>query len=352
MTFYVDVYSRDTYEEFLASDRKVAGFDDKTWHLKQVQPGDKLIGYIKGDKLWATVLEVVGPLVRDETPRWSDRDDPYVNRFPIKPLVLLPLDRAVPIEQKGVWDRLSFTKDYERGSRWKNIVVRRTLTSLDEDDGRLLENALLERASDQTVPPTPPPDDSNRDTPEVQSDKPGGSETPPPRARDESIRVQASLAEIGSRMGLDVWIPANDRGRVEQQLPADGMRLLGRLPLNYDEVTNKTIEQIDVLWLKGRSIVRAFEVEHTTAVYSGLLRMADLLALQPNMDIRLHIVASSDRRMKVLQEIRRPVFERLEGRPLADRCTFLTYDSVEDLHKDQNLPYLTADVLQRYEERA
>jgi hypothetical protein len=37
--------------------------------------------------------------------------------------------------------------------------------------------------------------------------------------------------------------------------------------------------------------VRAFEVEHTTAIYSGLLRMADLLSLVPNMDIKLHIVA-------------------------------------------------------------
>jgi hypothetical protein len=32
-------------------------------------------------------------------------------------------------------------------------------------------------------------------------------------------------------------------------------------------------------------MARAFEIEHTTAVYPGLLRMADLLALQPNMDI-------------------------------------------------------------------
>ena len=62
--------------------------------------------------------------------------------------------------------------------------------------------------------------------------------------------------------------------------------LLDVLPLNYDETTLRTIEQIDVLWLKRRSIVRAFEIEHTTAVYSGILRMADLLALQPNMDIK------------------------------------------------------------------
>ena len=38
--------------------------------------------------------------------------------------------------------------------------------------------------------------------------------------------------------------------------------LLERLPLNYDDTTLRTIEQIDVLWLKGRSIRRAFEVEH------------------------------------------------------------------------------------------
>ena len=41
---------------------------------------------------------------------------------------------------------------------------------------------------------------------------------------------------------------------------------------------------------------RAFEVEHTTAIYSGLLRMADLLALQLNMQIRLHLVAPEERR--------------------------------------------------------
>ena len=81
---------------------------------------------------------------------------------------------------------------------------------------------------------------------------------------------------------------------------AESPRPLERLPLNYDDTTLRTIEQIDVLWLRGRSIVRAFEVEHTTSVYSGILRMADLLALQPNMDIKLHIVAPVAKREKCL----------------------------------------------------
>ena len=79
------------------------------------------------------------------------------------------------------------------------------------------------------------------------------------------------------------------------------------LPTQFNEATNRTIELIDVLWLKGNSIVAAFEVECTTAVYSGLLRMSDLLALQPNLNIKLYIVAPDERKDKVEQEIRRPI---------------------------------------------
>lgn len=106
-------------------------------------------------------------------------------------------------------------------------------------------------------------------------------------------------------MGMSIWIPRADRGAVLKVWKNDGNSLLERLLLNYDGTTLRTIEQIDVLWLRGRSIVRAFEVEHTTSVYSGILRMADLLALQPNMDIKLHIVAPEAKREKVFQEIRR-----------------------------------------------
>ena len=114
-------------------------------------------------------------------------------------------------------------------------------------------------------------------------------------------------------MGFRIWVPPQDRARVGASQAEHHYALLDRLPLNYDENTNRTIEQIDVIWLKKRSLVRAFEVEHTTATYSGLLRMADLLALQPNMEIRLHIVAPDEKREKVKSEIIRPVFSLLDG---------------------------------------
>ena len=166
----------------------------------------------------------------------------------------------------------------------------------------------------------------------------------------ESIRMQALLADIGSRMNMKIWIPKADRNRVLRHWHPDEGILLDTLPLNYDDTTLKTIELIDVLWLKGRSIIRAFEVEHTTSVYSGILRMADLLALQPNMAIKLHIVAPSSKRAKVFQEIRRPVFSLLERGPLADICTYLSYDNIHELSSEKHLKHLSNTVLDDYEE--
>jgi hypothetical protein len=175
---------------------------------------------------------------------------------------------------------------------------------------------------------------------------------PAPEAR-QSIQVQAKLVEIGAIMGFKVWVPRGDRSRVRELVQGNYHPVfLQDLPLNYDETTLDTIEQIDVLWLKGRSIARAFEVEHSTAVYSGLLRMADLLALQPNMDIRLHIVAPEERREKVFHEMLRPVFSLLDRGPLARSCTFISYDSVEDIRKLEYLAHTNDSIIKEYEELA
>jgi len=167
----------------------------------------------------------------------------------------------------------------------------------------------------------------------------------------ESLQMQATLAEIGSQMGFQIWLPRSDRTRVLTKWKPMPDVLLENLPVGFDRATMKTIEQIDVLWLKRTSIVRAFEVEHTTSVYSGILRMADLLAMQPNLKINLHIVAPASRREKVFQEIRRPVFALLEGGALSDTCTYLSYETVADLRGQQHLGRLSDKVLEDYEEK-
>ncbi|MGV8073934.1 MAG: hypothetical protein AB2L11_05190 [Syntrophobacteraceae bacterium] len=168
----------------------------------------------------------------------------------------------------------------------------------------------------------------------------------------ESFHIQGSLARIGEKMGFSIWLPKRDRASIlKEWTPSDSV-LLDEFPLNYDETTIRTIEQIDVIWLKRRSIIRAFEVEHTTSVYSGILRMADLLALQPNMDIKLHIVAPTTRREKVFQEILRPVFSLLDRAPLSECCTYISYDSLEQLAGERHLSHLSDSVIDEYSEDA
>jgi hypothetical protein len=154
-------------------------------------------------------------------------------------------------------------------------------------------------------------------------------------------------------MGFRIWIPKSDRQRIIDQLPADvHSAFLDILPLNYDDNTLRTIEQIDVIWMRGRSMFRAFEVEHTTAIYSGLLRMADLLALQPNMNIRLHIVAPDDKREKVLREIRRPVFSLLDKGPLYESCSYISYDSIANISEMPHLSHMSHTIIDEFEEDA
>src|SRR5271156_5097560 len=102
--------------------------------------------------------------------------------------------------------------------------------------------------------------------------------------------------------------------------------------------------------MKGRSMARAFEIEHTTAIYSGLLRMADLLALQPNMDIRLHIVAPDEKREKVLREIKRPVFSLLERGPLYEHCSYISYGAIQQLADTKHLEHMNDSIVEEYEE--
>ena len=78
-------------------------------------------------------------------------------------------------------------------------------------------------------------------------------DTVPATAGLSSIQMQAKVAQIGIEMGFRVWVPRNDKVRVQSHVPAAiHDKFLDILPLNYDETALRTIEQIDVLWLTAR----------------------------------------------------------------------------------------------------
>lgn len=343
MNYWTDLFTPETYEAFTRSDRTVSGFrETQRGMADRVRVGDKFVCYMVRMSRWIGVLDVLeGPFV-DTTPIFLPEDDPFIIRFKVSPAVWLPLEQTIPIQDDSVFSRLTFTRNVEDGGYWLG-PLRRSLQKLDVEDGQFLNELLLRQSEEQK--PFEVDEDHYERALKRRIQRPEGSvvvtvpddnaETEEEVAQTstdrESIRVQADLCRIGEAMGLKIWVPAGDRSRVaEHWTPQPGV-LLDRLPLNYDETTLDTVKRIDVLWLKGRSITRAFEVEHTTAIYSGLLRMADLCALLPNINVSLHIVAPESRRDKVFQEITRPVFSLLEHSPLSERCTYLSYGSVRDL---------------------
>ncbi|MYF24904.1 MAG: EVE domain-containing protein [Nitrospira sp. SB0678_bin_10] len=362
MSYFLDLFSPETYEAYKQSNQEVSGFRNRHKKIaERVNPGDKFLCYITKLSRWFGVLEVKSKAFIDDAPIFYPESDPFIVRFHVKPIVLLEVDKAIPIHEDKIWASLSFTRDLKKPSTAWTGKVRGSLIQLDERDGEFLEDALQRqvyggiqypidedkyrklvanpvRRADKTVLVS------------VPEDEPDDEQEPEQQETRDSIRIQALLAEVGSRMGFSIWLPRADRGRVLNEWKEGSKHLLEKLPLNYNDTTLKTIENIDVLWLKGGSIFRAFEIEHSTSVYSGILRMADLLALQPNMDINIHIVAPDSKRDKVFQEIRRPVFSLLERKPLSEICTFISYDSLLELSKERHLSHLSDTVLDEYAE--
>lgn len=365
MRYFINLFSPSTAIAFTNSSRDVSGFriSRKTYIKNQgLKKGDIFICYCTKIQRFIGVFEVLGNPYEDNTPLFTNNDDPFTLRFKVKPLVWLPFEQGIPIHEDFIWQNLSFTKSLSKDSTQWTYKVFSSPMRWDDNDGVYLMKALLKQAEKQVTYPL-----SESDAKKIKSSKTrivSGKEapvsvpddevdecTPPPKTEHrESIKVQAKLAAIGETLGFKIWLPKSDRSRIfEFWTPQDGV-LLEELPLVFDDTTLDTIKNIDVLWVKRRSIVRAFEVEGTTSIYSGILRMADLLSLQPMLDIKIHIVAAEKRRDSVFEQIIRPVFVHMERGPLAEICSYISYDSVDEIMNEKRLSRMKDDILEDFEE--
>jgi hypothetical protein len=369
MTYWLDLFTPDTWAAFRASGGTISGFrESRSRTAQRVKPGDLFLCYLVRVSRWCGILRVESAAFRDSTSIF-DTPDPFIVRFKVEPLVALDVTESIPIFENDLWGQLTFTRNLgKRSPSWaQSANLRASLRVVSDEDGKLLVGALEAQAKEKRPFPLSIREKRRLDAKRVirTPDRVVVVEVPDEGVADEleeldalgtareSHRIQARLAGIGARMNFRVWIPRADRGQVSSLLPQDiQTTILQELPLNYDDSTLRTIEQIDVIWLRNRSMARAFEVEHTTSIYSGLLRMADLLALQPNMDIRLHIVAPDERREKVHQELKRPVFSLLERGPLYESCTFLPYSAIDEISKIPHLQHMQGSIIEEYEESA
>lgn len=152
-------------------------------------------------------------------------------------------------------------------------------------------------------------------------------------------------------MGYQVFVPASDRTKSYRGQRLDEIReLVAHLSLPLIPAAQRIIENIDLLWLDRNAIQAAFEVERTTAIYSGILRMTDLLALQPNLDIHCYLVAPDERQAQVVQQVNRPTFARMR-RPFSSVCRFISFSALleeqergERAWRHQRFSYITDEL--------
>lgn len=140
--------------------------------------------------------------------------------------------------------------------------------------------------------------------------------------------AQADLIRIGRALGLDVWVASNDRSETVRDLVFRD-HTIDELPFKGQPEFHRRIELIDVLRLQGPAILAAFEVEHSTGVASGLLRMGDLVAQFPYLSFPLYIVAPDADRRLVCREMSRPAF-----RAVAAISRYLPYSRLRDAVTD------------------
>jgi len=72
--------------------------------------------------------------------------------------------------------------------------------------------------------------------------------------------------------------------------------------------------------------------------------------LLPNIEVKIHLVAPTNRRDEVFKQISRPVFSVMENGPLYELCSYVSYDSVYELSKERRLEHMTDTIIDEYYE--
>jgi type II restriction enzyme len=125
---------------------------------------------------------------------------------------------------------------------------------------------------------------------------------------DLHTEMQYHLLKIGSSLGYDVISASNDRSKCHNGQNFSFISLAKFPDIGIDKATESTISLIDVVWFeKGTNkILFAFEVEKSTSIYSGILRLTDLYQSFPVEPTTLFLILQDYREKDVIFQLSRP----------------------------------------------
>jgi hypothetical protein len=141
----------------------------------------------------------------------------------------------------------------------------------------------------------------------------------------DHVRMQWQLIHLGLKTGARVWVPRNDQQKIKKEFSFGDFEETFSAGI---DMPAKYVENIDVVWKEEFRIDAAFEIEHSTAIYSGLLRFSDLKIIAPNISYPLFLVAPLAKKNRVFEQVKRPTFKRLG---LDKEVRYLSYERIDEI---------------------
>ncbi|ABW18609.1 hypothetical protein [Alkaliphilus oremlandii] len=130
---------------------------------------------------------------------------------------------------------------------------------------------------------------------------------------NEHLKIQVMLTEIGIDLGYNVYVAKNDRKKSLDDKSLEFLTVSELPPLNLPYDVVKTISLIDVIWInKDTNVIEcAFEIEKSTSIYSGILRLYDLATSLGDRKYNFFLVAPNSREKEIIAQLKRPAFRNL-----------------------------------------
>ena len=125
---------------------------------------------------------------------------------------------------------------------------------------------------------------------------------------DIHTEMQYHLLKIGKALGYDPIAAVNDRGKCHGEINFTFISLPKFPELKIEKEILNTIQLIDVIWFEKdtNKTVCAFEVEKSTSIYSGILRLSDLAFSFTDNHTSLFIIIPDNREKDVVLQLKRP----------------------------------------------
>lgn len=132
--------------------------------------------------------------------------------------------------------------------------------------------------------------------------------------------AEAVLLKLGNLLGFDTYTP--DSSKIFNGQKLGDIATLEELPFFTSEKIMESVQNIDVVWMKEEWPEYFFEVEHTTGVTSGLLRIYQAEKVSANF----FIVGPADVLKKYQREAEKAPFHRIKS-----KYRFRSYDELREM---------------------